>query len=165
VSPTPAVVCGVGSPILGDDGVGLHVVRALREQGVPDGVTLCELGTGGLAMADVALGCQRLVIVDAIETGAPAGTIHLLEGDDVARGTHLGRGHEPSVPEALAMSAKLLGEQMPAQVWVVAIEAEQLLEFSEQLTPAVAAAVPGACARVLSLLGLGGPTTPSTRPA
>jgi hydrogenase maturation protease len=142
----------VGSPILGDDGVGLAVVRALRAVELPDGTELCELGTGGLAMADAALGCEQLVIVDAITTGAAPGTIHVLEGDDVARGVHLGQGHEPSVPEALALTAKVLGARMPSRVWVVAIEAVELHAFTEQLSPAVEAAVPAAVDRVLSLL-------------
>jgi Ni,Fe-hydrogenase maturation factor len=43
---------------------------------------------------------------------------------------------------------------MPAEVRVVAIEAERVLEFSHEMTPAVAAALEPAVAAVLDELGL-----------
>lgn len=130
----------------------MHVVRALGSSSLPGWVKLVELGTGGLALADAALGCELLVIVDAIVSGAPAGTIRLLEGTEVARAVHLGQGHEPSVPEALALAGQLLGADMPARVWVVAVEAQRLTTFTEELSPPVAAAVPRAAAQVVALL-------------
>ena len=147
-----ALVAGVGSPILGDDGVGIHVVRELSGRELPATIDLCELGTGGLAVADWLCDHDALVVVDAIITGAPPGTVHVLTGDELARGAHLGQGHEPSLPQALALARKLLEKRMPDHVWVVAVEALELTEFSEQLSPAVQAAVPAAADRVLSLL-------------
>lgn len=147
-------MAGVGSPILGDDGVGIHVVRELGkyQTELPAGTELCELGTGGLALADLAGGMDRLVVVDAMVTGAPAGTVRVLSGAEVARAVHLAQGHEPSLPVALGLAQKLLGKRMPAEVWLVAIEAVELRAFSEKLSPAVEAAIPEAVERVRELL-------------
>ncbi len=148
-----ALVVGIGSPILGDDGVGLQVVEQLRARGLPAGVETMELGSGGLALLDVLSGYDRLVIVDAIVTGAAPGTVIELAGDDVARAAHLGEGHEADLPTLLEFARRGLGADMPAEVVVVAVEAGDLLTITEELTPAVAAAVDEAVHRVLAILG------------
>ena len=63
-----------------------------------------------------------------------------------ASGPREGRRKGRPVPE------KLLGQQMPRRVRVVAIEAEDWTTFGEELTPAVAAAVPAAVAEVRRLV-------------
>ena len=56
--------------------------------------------------------------------------------------------HGIDLPGALALG-RTLGLPMPAEVRVVAIEAESVLEFRHDMTPAVAAAVEPAVAAVL----------------
>jgi len=145
------LLVGIGSPILCDDGVGLHVLQRLRARGLPEGVEAVELGTGGLALMDLLEGYERAVIVDAIVTGAPPGTIHLLSGNDMARAAHLGPGHDVDLPTALEIAAGVLGRQMPAVV-VVAIEAADLCTFSETLSEKVEAALDEAVERVWKIL-------------
>ena len=146
------LVAGIGSTIRTDDGVGVAVVRALGEVALPGEVDRVELGTAGLGLAEQADGYEQLIVVDAIVSGAEPGTIQLLDGAEVARAVHLGQGHEADLPVSLAVAQKLLGQRMPARVLVVAIEAADLTTFSEQLSPAVRAAVPRAVDRVLGLL-------------
>jgi hydrogenase maturation protease len=146
------LVVGIGSPIRGDDGVGLRVVQHLQAGGLPPGVEALELGTGGLALLDVLAGHDHLVIVDAIVSGAAPGTVMVLTGQDVARTAHLGEGHEADLPTVLELSRRGLGADMPAEVVVVAIEAGDVLSITEELTPAVAAAVDEAAERVRAIV-------------
>ncbi|MBW2457085.1 MAG: hydrogenase maturation protease [Deltaproteobacteria bacterium] len=146
------LVVGIGSPIRGDDGVGLRVVEQLRCRGLPAGVEAMELGTGGLALLDVLSGYDRLVIVDAIVSGAAPGTVIELAGDDVSRTEHLGEGHEADLPTLLELARRGLGADMPTEVVVVAVEAGDVLRITEELSPAVAAAVDEAVERVLAIL-------------
>lgn len=141
------LVVGVGSTILGDDGVGVRAARRLDLEGVD----VEEIGTGGLALLDLAAGYDRLILLDAIVSGAPPGTVHVLEGEAVARTVHLGTGHDADLPAALAFGRAVMGEAMPREVHVVAVEAARLTEFSEELTPEVEAAIPAALSAVSRL--------------
>jgi hydrogenase maturation protease len=159
-----ALVVGVGSSILTDDGVGVHAVRRLVEEGLPEGIDAVEIGTGGLALLDLVRGYERLVLLDAIVTGAPPGTVHVLTGDDVALTAHLGMSHEADLPTVLALSRELLEETVPADVAVVAIEAKDVTTFSESLSPEVSAALPRAIEEVRRRLREGPRSTSDPSP-
>ena len=146
------LVIGVGSTIRGDDGVGVHAVRRLKLRDVSRDVDIVELGTDGLALLDFVEGYDRLIVIDAIESGARPGLVQVLTGEEVARAAHLGVGHEADLPTTLALGRELAGRRMPEQVVVVAVEASDIHSFSEQLTPGVEAAIEEALAEVERLL-------------
>jgi hydrogenase maturation protease len=68
-------IVGVGNVLLSDEGVGIHVVRALREIPLPSYTMVFEFGTRGLEILEAAEGFRKMVIVDAVRSGAPPGTI------------------------------------------------------------------------------------------
>ena len=77
------VVIGVGNVVLSDDGLGVHVVRRLRDRyRLEDRVELVEGGTAGLLLLPHLADARRVIIVDAIDTGAPAGTLVRLAGEE-----------------------------------------------------------------------------------
>jgi hydrogenase maturation protease len=79
------VVIGLGNVILSDDGLGVHAVRRLRHgYSLSDRVELIEGGTAGLLLLPHLADARRVIIVDAIDTGAPAGTLVRLPGEDWA---------------------------------------------------------------------------------
>ena len=79
------VVIGLGNIVLSDDGAGVHAVRQLRRRTPPvSGVELIEGGTAGLLLLPHLADARSAIIVDAIDTGAPAGTLVRLDGDDWA---------------------------------------------------------------------------------
>jgi len=150
------VVIGLGNPILGDDGVGWRVVDALeaRHGDAIDGVRMERAALGGLALMERLVGARRAILVDAMETGtAPAGTVTCLTLENVGcrPAGHLDSVHDMPLTAALA-AGRALGADLPADVSVVAVEAHRVDTFSDDLSPAVAAAVPAAVAAVLRLL-------------
>jgi len=77
------VVIGLGNIVLSDDGAGVHAVRQLRRRTPPvSGVELIEGGTAGLLLLPHLADARSAIIVDAIDTGAPAGTLVRLQGED-----------------------------------------------------------------------------------
>ncbi len=137
------LVVGVGNPILSDDGVGIHVARALKGRN-PE-ICAEELPASGLELLDMVLGFDTVVIVDAIATsdGEP-GEIHIMEEENFERAVHGSSPHGINIATALAMGRKVAPDRMPQKVYFVAIEGEDLLTVGEQLTPKVAEAVPRA---------------------
>jgi hydrogenase maturation protease len=144
------LVLGLGNPILSDDAVGLHVAEGVAERLGP--TSNIEVDTdcwGGLRLMERLTGYERAVIIDAICTGTqPAGTIMVLGVDDLPT-QHSGSAHDVSLPTALRL-AEMMGMPMPQSISIVAIEAENVLDLGESLSPAVAAAVPVVVERVLA---------------
>lgn len=142
------LVLGVGNPILSDDGVGIHVARALKVRDLP-GVEVEELPASGLELLDMVLDFDKVVIVDAIQTseGIP-GQIHTLEEADFERAVHGSSPHGINIATALAMGRKIIPDRMPKEVVYVAVEAEDLVNVSESLSPKVEAAMPEILRRV-----------------
>jgi hydrogenase maturation protease len=132
------VIC-LGNPLRSDDAVALHVARAL-EQAPPPGATIKVSARAGLYLLDDMEGFDRVVVVDAVQTGQhPAGTVHALPLEAL----HSPSGPSPhavGLPSALAL-ARASGAPVPERVELVLVEVEIFDLIGEGLTPAVAAAV------------------------
>ena len=69
------LVLGLGNVIMGDEGVGVHVVRALENHSLPSGVECLDGGTGGFILLEPLQNASRIILVDATDDGQPVGTV------------------------------------------------------------------------------------------
>jgi hydrogenase maturation protease len=69
------LVLGLGNVILGDEGVGVHVVRALEELTLPENVECLDGGTGGFTLLEPLQEAGRIILIDAAADGNPIGTV------------------------------------------------------------------------------------------
>ncbi len=143
------LVLGLGNPILGDDALGLKIASAVRSR-LPRGsaIEVDEEHRGGLRLMERLVGYDAAIIVDAIVTGrsAPGSILHLRPDDMPTQ--HSASGHDVNLPTALRLGESM-GLQVPKDVRIVAVEAESVLDFREDCTPAVAAALSTAAEDVL----------------
>jgi hydrogenase maturation protease len=153
VTVSKTLIIGLGNPLISDDSVGLRVVEQLKTRlsGLPD-VDVTEDYWGGLRLMERMIGYARAIVVDAICTGAEPGTICHLSIDrlDTQRSAS---AHDVNLPTALAFG-RHAGVELPADqdVHLLGIEAQDVVNFSQQCTPAVAAAIPRAVEEVVRLL-------------
>lgn len=144
------LVLGLGNPILGDDAIGLRVARAVAS--VLHGRQDIEVGEdyyGGLRLMERMIGYDRAILIDALVSGGRPGTIHHLTPHDLPT-AHTSSSHDVNLPAALAVGYQA-GAHLPAieDIHIVAIEAEEVQTFTEDLTPDVEAAIPVAVDAVL----------------
>ena len=153
-----AVIVGFGNDLRGDDGVGQAVVRHLETHDLPPGVRCADVGIGGIALLhELAEGCERLVIVDAVRRGGAPGTVYVLapvlpdldvltprERHDEVVDAHMAE------PYRALVLAKALG-RLPPEVHVVGVEVVETEQLTMELSPAVGRAVPIAAERALEL--------------
>lgn len=69
------LVLGLGNVIMGDEGVGVHVVRAVEKQELPDGVECLDGGTGGFVLLEPLQQADRIIMIDATSDENPIGTV------------------------------------------------------------------------------------------
>jgi hydrogenase maturation protease len=148
------LIAGFGSELRGDDGFGLHVIRRLRDLEVEAAdVHLMEVGTAGLTLAQQLLDpYDRLIVVDAIRRGGPAGTVYALAVDAVEPAADVDM--HTAVPSRALGVANALGG-LPRDVWIVGCEPAEVDELTTELTPAVERAVDEVVLRIRALLGDG----------
>jgi hydrogenase maturation protease len=146
------LVLGLGNPLLGDDAIGLRVAAAVRERlAARDDVEVQQEEAGGIRLMELLTGFERAILVDAIVSGGPFGAVRRMSSGELPT-QRTAIAHGVDLPRALELG-RALGLPMPAVVRVVAIEAESVLEFREDMTPAVAAALEPAVRAVLAELG------------
>ena len=63
------LVLGLGNVIMGDEGVGVHVVRAIEKHTLPAGVECLDGGTGGFILLEPLQSAGRIILIDAAADG------------------------------------------------------------------------------------------------
>jgi hydrogenase maturation protease len=146
------IVLGVGNPILQDDGVGLHVIEALRNQVKSPNVTVETASTGGMNLLDMIRGYEKVILIDAVKRqDSPPGEVKRFELSDL-HSVHSSNPHDVSLSEALQL-AKQIGETpLPSDIILIGITVHNTYEFGEQLSSTVASAIPTAVSFVLQEL-------------
>lgn len=153
------IVC-IGNDLVADDGVGPAVYEKLSSRRLPSTVRLRLLGLGGMAMLGEFAGEDLLIVVDALQLGADAGTVHVLPWDQLPASVSHVSCHGIGIREAVEVSRRLYPRQTPAAVYLVGVEGKCFDTLGEGLSPEVAASIVSAAERVLELLGLEDPGPP-----
>ena len=140
-------IIGCGNRGRGDDAAGVLVVERLRDLGVESPGVRAEICSGESAeLIDALSSEEEVLLVDAVVTGAPPGTVHKWESEvpQVARGTPVST-HGFGVGEALRL-AKALG-RAPRSLRVYGIEGSHF-DRGAALSPAVEQAVKDVTQRI-----------------
>ncbi|HEY2471891.1 MAG TPA: hydrogenase maturation protease [Terracidiphilus sp.] len=69
------LVLGLGNVIMGDEGIGVHVVRTLEKQTFPDYIECLDGGTGGFILLEPLQTADHIILIDATDDGNPPGTV------------------------------------------------------------------------------------------
>jgi len=155
VFPAPTLVLGLGSPLMGDDGVGLVALEALGEEWrFEPRVELADGGTWGMNVLPAIEEAGRLVLLDAIRAGGAPGEVVILERDAIPRwlSTKISP-HQIDLREVLAL-AELRGT-LPTATVAMGIEPARF-EMTDALSAPVRSAIPALLERVVDRLAAWG---------
>jgi hydrogenase maturation protease len=137
--PGNTVVIGIGNPDRRDDGAGLEVARRLRER-LPDSVRVLERSGEATALIEAWEGPDRVVIIDAMASGAEPGLVQRFDVRARPLPTQVLRcsTHDLGLSEAIELSRRL--GTLPSSVVVYGIEGADF-GHGRGLSPSVARAV------------------------
>jgi hydrogenase maturation protease len=145
------LVLGLGNPILRDDGVGCHVANELEKIVDQHQITVVSASMAGLDILDTMAGYDRVIIIDAIKTGAQAGRIYRMGLSDFAATRHTSSVHDINLATAVYLGRRI-GLALPKEFIIFAIEAKDVTSFSEECTPPVKNAIPNCVDMILQVL-------------
>jgi hydrogenase maturation protease len=69
------LILGLGNVLMGDEGIGVYVARALSKESLPEGIECLDGGTGGFTLLEPLEKADRIIIIDAANDGSPIGTV------------------------------------------------------------------------------------------
>lgn len=142
------VVLGIGNILMQDEGIGVHIARALAEGGCSDGLYVVDGGTLGIELLPIVEDADSLVLIDAARFGGQPGEIRVFR-DAGLNGTYGGHvsPHQAGAADLIAV-ARLTGA-LPSRCALVGVE-PGLIGFGLELSAAVAACVPAVVRAVLA---------------
>jgi hydrogenase maturation protease len=134
------LVIGLGNTLLTDEGVGVHLVKALSNMPMPPGVQLMEGETAGVDLLSDIMDSDRVVIIDAAMMGLAPGSVHSFTSDDLnPTSNFMASLHDMALPEVLKLGTIL--SQLPP-ILIIGVE-PKTVEPGVELSADVKGSMPG----------------------
>ncbi len=155
MSKAKLLVLALGQDLRGDDGAGPEVLKRWREA-YPETAGRQDLlaevtPLPGLTLLSLLEYAHNAILVDAAQSGAPAGSLHVLQAEDLAGfGLGAGSAHDWGIAETLALGASIDPDKLPEHLTILAIEAKDL-ELGHAFSAEVQAALPQAVQKLQEL--------------
>ncbi|MFZ4523234.1 MAG: hydrogenase maturation protease [Bacteroidales bacterium] len=143
------LVLGIGNLLMNDEGVGIHVVNRLEQEGGIPGVELMDGGTGGFHLLGFIQSYKTIIIIDASLDDHPPGHVRVLQPRYAKDFPRQLSAHEIGLKD-LIDSAILLGN-MP-KLHLVAISVKDFQDMGMDLSPEVEQAIPVAIKHVREIV-------------
>jgi len=138
------LILGCGNRQRGDDGAGILAAERLRALGIAAEVCSGESPT----LIEAWSGFDDVIVIDAVVTGAPAGAVHVWDGQHPpAFATSAGSTHGFGIAHAIELARVL--DCLPARLRVYGIEGKKF-EIGSSVSPEVERAVEEVVQRIAS---------------
>ena len=141
------LVLGIGHELRGDDGAGLQAVRRWQQQHPAVShdpiIDILLTETPGLELLDHLEGADAAVLVDAVTSGKPPGTVQVFDPFPESR-PNAGEktAHGFGIAESIAL-ARMAGRRLPDVLILIGIEVSQVA-LGSNLSESVRRAMPQA---------------------
>ncbi|QQS41065.1 MAG: hydrogenase maturation protease [Acidobacteriota bacterium] len=133
------LVLGIGNVLMGDEGIGVHVVNEVASRPVPDHVECLDGGTGSFNLLEPMQTASRVVLIDATVDGGEAGRVSVLRPRFSKDYPRTLTAHDIGLKD-LIDAFYLLGDEPEVTLFAVSIDHYQ--DMTVDLSEAVKAAVP-----------------------
>jgi hydrogenase maturation protease len=143
------VVC-IGNELIADDAAGYEVWRRLQEMQLPEETRIEFASVGGIALLDLLTGNEGLlIVVDAVQLGAPPGTIHHIMWNEIPfKGNSAISAHGIGLREAMEVGKLLFPEKLPQNIILIGIEGRCFNRTRDAMTREIEDAIEPAAIKV-----------------
>lgn len=142
------LVLGIGNYLMGDEGVGVHIVHKMEEMELPDYVEVLDGGTGGFFLMNVFDDYGKVIFLDATMDGKKGGTIALLKPKFAADFPKALSVHDVGLKDMV--EALYLQDKLP-EMHLITISVEGIQPMTIEMTKNVRNSIPKAIDIILQL--------------
>jgi len=121
------IIVGVGNRLLGDEGVGLHVIDNLSQIPMPSNVDVVDCGCDLLSLIPHLNKLQKIIVIDAIRAGGKPGEIYRLDYNELkTRGVEMQSSHQVRATDALGLLKQIYPVLAGCEIIIIGIEPEAM---------------------------------------
>lgn len=133
------LILGVGNYLMGDEGIGVHVMQKMAKMNLPEYVDILDGGTGGFLLLNCFEAYKTIIFVDATMDGKPAGTISLIRPKFASDFPSALSVHDVGLKDMI--EAVYLMEEKP-DLHMFTISIKEIVPMTIDLSPNVKKAIP-----------------------
>ncbi len=142
------LVLGVGNFLMGDEGVGVHLIQSMDTMELPSYIDILDGGTGGFLLLNCFECYSKIIFVDATMDGKEEGTISLIRPKFASDFPSALSVHDVGLKDMI--EAVYLMENTP-DLHLFTISIAKVEPMTTQLAPKVEKAIPATISQILSL--------------
>jgi len=142
------LVLGVGNFLMGDEGVGVHLIQEMDKLELPPHVDILDGGTGGFLLLNCFESYNKIIFVDATMDDKEEGTVSLIRPKFASDFPSALSVHDVGLKDMI--EAVYLMENQP-DLYLFTISIEQVVPMTTELAPKVKKAIPKAIEQIISL--------------
>ena len=148
------MIVGVGNRLLGDEGVGLHIIDKLSRIPIPSYVNIIDCGCDLLNLMAYINKPERIIIIDAIRAGGEPGEIHSFDYSRLtAMKIHLCSAHQVNIVDALRLIKLIYPSLADCEIIIIGVE-PKTIELSNDLSKEVSESIVEVTRSVLEEISL-----------
>lgn len=147
-------IIGCGNILAFDEGVGIHIVRRLRREILPEWVTIGELGNPGHISMQLITGADKLIVIDAYlgEFGQKGFIRRHFPHDAVLKSIFSKTVHAAHLPSIFEMREDTFSGKIPQEIILFGVKIEERNKFGVGLSYEVFASLQGVINAILQEL-------------
>jgi hydrogenase maturation protease len=152
------IILGLGNPQFSDDAVGLLVARDIKLRISGSNTTVAEATAAGLDVLEIIADYEKAIIIDAVQTTRnQPGAIRRFDLKEMLEISekHKRSAHSIDFLTSIVLGKKL-GLSLPDDIILIGIEAQNVVDLSEECTPPVRAAIPVCIEMIMNELKMTG---------
>ena len=143
------LILGIGNVLMGDEGVGVHTIRALESKNFPERIDVVDGGTGGFHLLSYFHDFDPIILIDATMDGKPAGTLSLLKPKFASDFPRSLSAHDIGLRDLVETAA--LTSKYP-EIFLITCSIAKIRSMVMELSQPVKNAIPGIAAMVQEIL-------------
>ncbi|HQZ96850.1 MAG TPA: hydrogenase maturation protease [Pyrinomonadaceae bacterium] len=140
------LILGIGNILMGDEGIGVHVINSLEKSALPADTELLDGGVGSFLLLEPMQDAKRVILIDATIDGQKAGSVRRLRPKFSTDYPNTLTAHDIGLKDLLD-AFYLMGKVPDVTLFAVSISDLQDMEMG--LSPELEAAVPQVARMVL----------------
>jgi len=133
------LVMGVGNYLMGDEGIGVHVIQEMSKNEFPEYIDILDGGTGGFLLLNCFEAYSTVIFIDATMDGKPAGTISLIKPKFASDFPSALSVHDVGLKDMI--EAVYLMEKVP-EIHLFTVSIEEIIPMTLELNKKVKGSIP-----------------------
>jgi len=143
------LILGIGNVLMGDEGIGVHTIKAVEEKSFPEDIDILDGGTGGFHLMAYFQEYENIIMIDATMDKKPAGTVSVIQPKFASDFPKSLSAHDIGLKDMIE-SITLLGK-LP-KIYLITVTIDSIQSMQMELSPRIKESIPEVIGKIEELV-------------